>query len=359
MPSLLSYTDNITTTKRKMRSPIILLCSALVSSVYAADVIDPNTFESIWQQNNQHNLIKRYHERNETINLDQLSSWYLDIDSAPNKTITTSAGDYDAIFSRMGIHYQSPQWLFLIDWLSVIPQPQTAEGFFYGDSVIAYTWHQTDSPDHLTLGINNRTIPRSTEVGGQTVFNYTSNASQDDISVFFQLNISGINLGTYYSNDNGVDNTSLYLPIFRTDRHTLSSTLIRHPTVTTTSDSHTQFELDYRFQHRDHLLQTVAGYQQNDVIENGLNQLYLNYRTKLGHSLYLITGLYYRQDLLLDKTTQGEKLGLEIPVGSFDIDGSNIVFGIYYRRNAYGDFKAMVLEDEPIFSFNMHAYLPH
>ena len=210
---------------RVMKEVCIAVSLLMCFPVSSATVIDPLSFEQIWLINNQRNLIKRYHYFNRQVQSSGDAVYLIGIDAASDKVIETSDGRKDALLSRMNIHYQSKQYLFLIDWFSAIPQPQTTEGFYYGDLVAAYTWQYEGNNSYLTLGLRQKSAPRTVIVNSQLVFNATDDASDQDNSVFIHYNYQGYDFGSYYSDENKLDALSFYMPLAEFDDQKLSSTL--------------------------------------------------------------------------------------------------------------------------------------
>jgi hypothetical protein len=318
----------------------------------AATPIGPNEFEQIWLLNNQRNLIARYHQRAEQFRQDERPLFRLDIDAAPNQTILTSVGPMDAILDRIGLHYQSPKYLILVDWLSLIPQPQTTEGYTYGDAVLGRSW-LFDNKTRLTLGIRMQTSPNTTQSGGQTVFKVTDNASHDTLGGFAHVTYGNWDFGTYYSRRDANQANTLKYSFADTDTHDLYGTLTNLrgiPERNISSRNELAMNLRELFsQHevRGNVTITFAGGDTGTRLSNA----FITYLSPDIRGFRFSAGVYHTYLIDSNESLAGAKLGMEY---RFVMEGDMTV-GAYLRKNAIGDIDAMVLKDEPVYSFTMSA----
>jgi len=318
----------------------------------AATVIDPVSFEQIWLQNNQRNVFKRYHYYNEQVQSGLKTLYLIGIDAAPDKTIKTSAGDKEALISRMNIHYQSQNYLFLIDWFSAIPQPQDTEGFTYGDLIVGRTWHYQSNNSYLTLGLRQVSRPRSIVVNSERVFNATNDASEETYSVFFHYNYHGYDLGTYYSEDNQLDAVDFYIPISRSENQSISSTIYYYSS-NPEADLSSRYEvsLDHALVHKEHSFRSgaiVTFLQDTDT--SYVSNVFTNYTSPAFSGVRLVAGAYY-SDIENEQSLAGAKLGLIWNTGSRE----NIQLSFSVQKNAIGDFNALIIRDEPILTFTVSS----
>ena len=207
------------------KSVLAVLLLFIPCAVFSETVMDPISFEQIWIQNNQRNLFKRYHYYNQQVQTTGESVYLFGVDAAPDSTIKTSDGDQNALLSRMHFHFQNEQYLFLVGWFSAIPQPHTTEGFTYGDLVAGYTWHNDERDAYLTLGLRQKSTPRSIVVNSETVFNAVSDASEEEYSLFIHFNYQGYDFGSFYSENNELEAASFNIPLVAFDQHTFTSTI--------------------------------------------------------------------------------------------------------------------------------------
>jgi len=335
-----------------MRFDILLVAILLPTLAYGATTLGPDDFEQIWLLNNQRNLIKRYQQRTEQYLEEQQDSYSLDIDATANQNINTSAGVKDAILDRMGLHYQSEHTLFLIDWLSLIPQPQTTEGFTYGDTVLGYSWQQNEDL-RLTLGARLQSTPRTVDIAGTTVFNFSDNATRDQLGGFAHINYLGWDFGSYYSSQTGNQANSIYFPFIKTDNHRLSSALTYLAGASDLGISpRYELSLDDSYRLPDSLIQsglTIASLTSPST--TSLSNAYLLYDSSLGGGLHTSAGLFYTYLPDSDETLPGAKLGISYVMqvqGEFSM-------ALFVRQNAFGDINALVVKNEPVFSFNISA----
>lgn len=317
----------------------------------AATVIGPAEFEQVWWLNNQRNIIERYHQRAGILRPDNQPLFQIDIDSTSNQTIRTSAGDLEATMSRMGIHVQNSDYLFLIDWLSLIPQPQTTEGFTYGDLVLARSW-QHDEKLGYTLGGRMQTRPKTVQSGGQAVFNLTDNASSDSFGGFAHISYGDWDFGTYYSQRDGSQANALKLRMIDDENRTLTGTIARLGGVPERNISpRNELSLYLREQIMPHDFRfgvTAAALSGGGKTE--LSNAFLTYHAPIHLHFRVSSGLYYTRLLDSGETLRGGKLGLEY---FLDEQGFPINLGFFVRRNAFGDIDAMVVRDEPVYSFQI------
>ncbi len=336
--------------QRVVIASLAIMLSVFFSPAWAQPVLSPEDFERIWLLNNQRNLIKRYQQHNQLFQQNKTPYMSMDIDAADNKTIRTTAGDSEAILDRMSIYYQDPNYLFLIDWLSLIPQPQTTEGFTYGDTVLGYTWHKTKN-SQLTMGGRLQSTPKTAIINNETVFNLTENATSDDLSGFIHLNYDGWDFGTYYSDENGTQATAFNIPIYKTSTQKMSAGLTYlggAPDI----DIAPRYELsiDHSFllqQHKIRSSLTVTSLSGENNTD--LSNAYLQYTSPTNNSIRYSAGLFYYYDLENNERLPGAKLGVEYILQSQD----ELSIGFFIRKNAFGDIDAMMVKDEPVISFNL------
>lgn len=318
---------------------------------HAATVIGPAEFEQIWLLNNQRNVIARYHQRTERFRRDLRPLWLMDIDSSTNQTIRTSAGDTEAIMDRIGIHYQDPNYLVLIDWLSLIPQPQTTEGFTYGDTVLGRSWQRGEKLG-FTLGGRLQTKPKSMQSGGQAVFNLTNNASSDSLGGFAHLNYGDWDLGSYYSRQDGNQANALQFIIVDSDTRGLSSTLAY---LRGAPDRKIATRYELALNHREQIsLHEVRGgitVSLSGAKKTAVSNAYLIYHSPDAPGFRYSAGLFHTYLTDTNESLTGARLGMEY---RFELD-SEVGLGLFVRKNAFGDIDAMVVKNEPVFSFTLHA----
>jgi hypothetical protein len=318
----------------------------------AATPIGPDEFEQIWLLSNQRNLIARYHQRAEQFRQDERPLFRLDIDAAPNQSILTSDGPMDAILDRIGLHYQSPKYLFLVDWLSLIPQPQTTEGYTYGDAVLGRSW-LFENKVRLTLGIRMQTSPNTVQSGGQTVFNVTDNASHDTLGGFAHFNYGNWDLGTYYSRRDSNQANSLKYSFAEADTRDLYGTITNlrgFPERNIASRNELALNLrELISQHEVRANLTVASASGDAQVR--LSNAYISYLSPEFRGFRFSGGVYHTYLIDSKESLAGAKLGMEY---RFVMEGDMTV-GAYVRKNAFGDIDAMVLKDKPVYSFTMAA----
>lgn len=332
------------------------LLSAIVLQLpaygHAATVIGPVEFEQIWLLGNQRNVIARYHQRTERFRRDQRPLWLMDIDSSANQTIRTSAGDMEAIMDRIGIHYQDPNYLVLIDWLSLIPQPQTTEGFTYGDTVLGRSWQRGEKLS-FTLGGRLQTRPKTMQSGGQTVFSLTDNASSDSLGGFAHVNYGEWDFGSYYSRQDGNQANTLQLIILDTDTRGLSGTLAYlHGAPDRSIAARYELALNHREQISLHELRgglTVATLSGGN--KTAVSNAYLTYHSPDTPGFRFTGGLLHTYLIDSNESLPGAKLGIEY---RFELEGE-VSIGLFVQKNAFGDVDAMVVKNEPVFSFTLHG----
>ena len=316
----------------------------------AATPIGPNEFEQIWLLNNQRNLIARYQQRTEQFRLDRRPLYHLDIDDTSNQTIVTSSGNMDAILDRIGIHYQSTNYLMLVDWLSLIPQPQTTEGFTYGDAVLGRSW-QIDDKLGFTLGLRMQTTPKTTQSGGQTVFNLTDNASHDTLGGFAHINYGDWDFGSYYSRQDTNKANTLKYTILNADTRGLYGTLTNlHGDPGRNIASRNELAVNLREKLSLHELRgNITFVSPGGGRDAKVSNAYLTYQSPDRLGFRFIGGLYHTYLIDTSETLTGAKLGIEY---KFEMNGE-ATFGFYLRKNAFGDIDAMVVKDQPVFSFTI------
>jgi len=332
-----------------MRLLFLLLVPA---NSHAAGVIGPVEFERIWLLNNQRNLMARYHQRTEIFRRDQQPLWYLDIDYAPRQIIRTSAGDMEAILDRLGFYYQDADYLFLFDWLSLIPQPQTTEGFTYGDTIAARNW-QVGEDYRLTLGVRLQNSPKSIQLGGQTVFNLTDNASSDTLGGFLHLNYGDWDFGSYYSRRDGNQANSLNLSIIDSESRSVSTTLsYLGGAVERGIAARYELSLNHRELISQHELRsgiTFAALRREN--KSAVSNAYLLYSSPKAYGFRFSGGLFHTRLIEADETLNGAKLGVEYSFGGEE----PVNVGYFIRKNAFGDIDAMVVKDEIVHSFTFFS----
>lgn len=320
----------------------------------ADNIVDPVSFEQIWLQNNQRNIFRRYHYYNEQVQRENMNLYLIGVDAAPDRTISTSEGDREALISRLNIHYQSPQYLFLIDWLSAIPQPQTTEGFTYGDLIAARTWQFENDNAYLTFGVRQVSTPRSIVVDSERVFNAVDDATEETYSIFIHYNYHGYNLGTYYTEDRQIDALDFHIPLLMSDTQTISSTVYYYEARNEANLSERyEISLDYAALIGVHDIRSgiVATYlEDSDTFY--VSNIFIHYTFPVSASFNVITGAYY-SDIENEQTLPGGKLGLTWKPD--DIDDIQLSFSI--QKNAIGDFNALIIRDEPVFSFTLSSII--
>lgn len=332
---------------------IVTALLLLISLQCAADtIIDPVSFEQIWLQNNQRNIIKRYHYYNEQVQRTSKSLYLIGIDAAPDRTIKTSDGNQEALISRMNIHYQSQTYLFLIDWFSAIPQPQTTEGFTYGDLIAARTWHFQASSSYLTLGLRQVSTPRSIVVNSEVVFNAVNDATEETYSAFVHYNYHGYDFGTYYSEDSKLDAVSFYIPISKSDKQILSSTIYYYgENIDADLSERYEISLDHTLLHNNHSFRSgvIAAFLQNTDTYY-VSNVFTNYTSPAYSGIKILAGAYY-SDIENEERLGGGKIGLVWRPE--DMENFQMSFSV--QKNAIGDFNALIIRDEPVLSFTLSS----
>ena len=336
---------------KKITLTILLFIISL--PCFTETTIDPIGFEQIWLQNNQRNLYKRYYYYNEQVRVDSGDFFLIGIDAAPNKTITTSDGDKEALITRLNAYYQTPNYLFLIDWFSAIPQPQTTEGFTYGDLVIGHTWRNQDNSYYLTLGLRQKSTPRTATVNSETVFNAVTDATNEEYSAFFHFNYHGFDLGTYYSEDNELESTAFYMPISKSDNYSLSATLSYYGDIPESLLSERyEVSFDNVFTKADHDIRSgIIAAMVPDLDKVDISNIYINYTSPSKFNISLVGGLYYYRDIENKENLPGAKLGLTWRPDTPE----NIQLSFSVQQNAFGDINAIIIRDEPIFTFTLSS----
>lgn len=322
----------------------------------AGTSIDPVSFEQIWLLNNQRNIFERYQFYNQQVHREQQSLYLISVDAAPDKVVKTSDGEHDALISRMNIHYQSPQYLFLIDWFSAIPQPQTTEGFTYGDLIIARSWQFDNNNSYFTFGLRQLSTPRSVVVNSERVFNATDDASKESYSIFLHYNYQAYNLGTYYSEDNQLEAIDLFIPLSKSGTQSLSSKLYYyHANPAADLSERYEISLDHGLLINEHRFRSgVIVSRLADTGKVYVSNIFTNYSSPSYSVLNLIAGAYYANIENKDKLP-GAKLGVIWQnVGMEDIQMSFTM-----RQNAIGDFNALIIRDEPIFTFTLSSKIDY
>lgn len=337
-----------------MKRTILTILLYLMSlSGFAASVITPVEFEQIWLLNNQRNLFQRYYYYNEQVQVESKSLYLLGLDAAPDKTILTSVGEKDALISRMNIYYQSPKYLFLIDWFSAIPQPQDTEGFVYGDFIVGRTWQFPEKQSYLTLGLRQKATPRTVIVNSEIVFDGGSDATAVEYSLFFHFNYHGYDFGSYYSEDNELEATAFNMPLFKSDEYSLTSTIYYYRDVPEINLSERyEVALDYEMLWAEHeIMSGVVFAVVPGRDKNQFSNLFVNYQSPSHSGFRWLGGLYYYRDIENEENLPGGKLGFmwESP------GAEKYTFTISVQQNALGDFNALIVRDEPIFSFTLSA----
>lgn len=276
----------------------------------------------------------------------------MDIDTSANQTIRTSAGDMEAIMDRIGIHYQDPSYLVLIDWLSLIPQPQTTEGFTYGDTVLGYSWQRGEKIS-FTLGGRLQTKPEATQAGGQTVFNLTNNASSDSLGGFAHFNYGDWDFGSYYSRQDGNQANALQFIIIDSDTRGLSSSLAY---LSGAPERNIAARYELALNHREQISQhdlrggiTVSSL--SGANKTAVSNAYLIYLSPDTPGFRFSGGLFHTYLMDANESLSGAKLGIEY---RFELDGG-LSIGLFVRKNAFGDIDAMVVKNELVYSFTLHA----
>ena len=315
--------------------------------------IDPISFEHIWLQNNQRNLFTRYREYNDQVQATSEGVYLLGFDAAPDKKILTSEGEKNALISRMNIHYQDKKYLLLIDWFSAIPQPQETEGFTYGDLILGYTFRRDASDSYLTLGLRQKSTPRSVVVNSQVVFNATSDATREDYSVFVHAHYHDYDVGTYFSKNNELDAMSFDIPIAKNDRHSLTST-VSYFNENPDANLYKRYELSIENTSRlgEQIVRAGAvAASVPDLNKNNISNVFAEYTSSGLLRLKFIGGLYYYNDIENNDRLNGGKIGL-----LWKPEQEAFQLGFSLQRNAIGDFNALIVRNEPVFSFKLTTW---
>lgn len=325
----------------------------LPATGFSTTTIDPIDFEQFWLQNNQRNLYKRYQYYNEQAQQDHENLYLLGLDAAPDKRIKTSEGVKDALLSRLFILYQSQEYLLLIDWFSAIPQPQTTEGFTYGDLVLGKTWRYPERNSYLTLGLRQKSTPRSIMVNSETVFNAVSDATKEEYSVYFHVNYHGYDLGTYYSETSKLESAAFHIPISKSDERSLTSTVYYYRAIPDLGISkHFELSLDHSFNNAAYGLRSgmIIGLFP-DLNKADIINLFTNYVSPFFSAFRFTGGLFYYFDMDNGESLPGAKLGIAWHPESPE----NTSIGLSIQQNAIGDFNSLVIRNEPILSFTLSA----
>lgn len=331
---------------------LVVILALSASFAHAASSVGPVEFEQLWLLNNQRNLAIRYQQHEELMRKDPRPYYLIGVDSTANQTIRTSAGDRDAILSRLGMHFQNDEYLFMLDWLSLIPQPQTTEGFTYGDMVLARSW-QFDEGLGLTVGGRVQTRPNTTQVGGQTVFNLTDNASHDTVGGFVHFRYGAWDLGSYYSQKDGNQADTIEYTVLDTEARRLSTTF-SHLSGLAQRNIPSRNELGFNLKEYLYGQEMQAGVTASSINgsgRTGVGNAFLAYRHVSDNGLRYSGGLYHTRIMESDESLSGFKLGLEY---IFELHGE-VSAGIFLRRNAIGDIDAMAIRDENVFSFRLQG----
>lgn len=325
---------------------------------HAKSIISPADFEQFWFHNNQRNLFKRYYYYNDQIEHGLDSLYLIGADAAPDVKIRTSEGVKDALMGRLNIHYQSRKYLFLIDWFSVIPQPQETEGFTYGDLILGHTWQFKSNNSYFTLGLRQKSIPRTVMLNSETVFEVTSDATKEDYSGFFHFNYHGFDLGTYYSENNQLEAVAFHMPITATGSHTLSSTIAYYGEIPDINlNTRYEVSLDHIFEQSEHNLRSgMTCSLLPGSNEYGVSNIYSNYTSPSLYDISLIAGLYFYRDIENDENFPGARVGLVWQTGSQE---NNIRISFAVQQNAVGDIYALIIPDEPIMVFTLSSGLEY
>ena len=337
-----------------MKSIILTTLLFLIPlSGYPSTTIDPIDFERIWLQNNQRNLYKRYQYYNQQVQNSREYIYLLGLDAAPDKRIKTSDGIKDALLSRLYIHYQSLEYVFVIDWFSAIPQPQTTEGFTYGDLVLGKTWRYEDRNSYLTLGLRQKSTPRTIVVGSETVFNAVNDATEEEYSVFFHFNYHGYDLGTYFSDSSKLESAAFHIPISKSDNRSLTSSVSYYGSVPDIGISkHFELAIDYAFNNDIYILRSgmIMGLYP-ELNKADLINLYANYISPDLSGISFLAGAFYYFDIENVERLPGAKLGF---VWRQD-ELNTLRIGLSVQQNAIGDFNSLVVRDEPILTFTLSS----
>ncbi|MBU1215078.1 MAG: hypothetical protein KKF58_01180 [Gammaproteobacteria bacterium] len=335
-----------------VRISLLALLCLFTNSVQAATSVGPVEFEQLWLLNYQRNLAARYQQHSDLMRKDPRPFYLIGLDSSVNQTIRTSAGDRDATLSRMNLHFQNDDYLFMLDWLSLIPQPQSTEGFTYGDMVLARSW-QIDDRLGLTLGGRMQTRPNTTQVVGQTAFNLSDNASHDTVGGFVHLRYGAWNLGSYYSSQDGNQANMLEFTVIDTEARRLSATF-SHLTGLAERNIPSRNELGFNLKEDLDGQEMQVGATASSINgsgRTGLGNAFLAYRYAAESGFRYSGGLYHTRIMESDENLRGFKLGLEYV---FELQGEASV-GIFLRKNAMGDIDAMAIRDENVFSFRLQG----
>jgi len=279
----------------------------------------------------------------------------LGLDAAPDKRIKTSDGIKDALLSRLYIHYQSLEYVFVIDWFSAIPQPQTTEGFTYGDLVLGKTWRYEDRNSYLTLGLRQKSIPRTIVVGFETVFNAVNDATEEEYSVFLHFNYHGYDLGSYFSDSSKLESAAFHIPISKSDNRSLTSSVSYYGAVPDIGISkHFEFAIDHAFNNDIYTLRSgmIMGVFP-DLNKTDIINLYANYVSPDFSGIRILAGAFYYFDVESAERLPGAKLGFEWHQDELN----RLRIGVSVQQNAIGDFNSLVVRDEPILTFTLSAGL--
>ena len=258
-------------------------------------------------------------------------------------------------YQEYDIHYQGQSFLFLVDWFSAIPQPQETEGFSYGDLVLAHTWRYVDADSYLTLGLRQKSTPRSIEINSETVFNATSDATEEEYSLFFHFNYHGYDFGSFYSEDNELEAASFYMPLADIDKHLFSST-ISYFKESPDAELEKRYEvsLEHEYAWSQYQLRSgLVGAFLPDVSEQDIGNVFVDLILSELSGMRFVAGLYYYKDIENNESLPGAKLGIGWSHGGSE----DIQFNISIQQNALGDFHALVIRDEPVLSFTITGWL--
>lgn len=72
---------------------------------------------------------------------------------------------------------------------------------------------------------------------------------------------------------------------------------------------------------------------------------------KINRGFSYTAGLYFTRLIDTGETLRGGKLGVEYKI---KLDG-DFSMGLYARKNAFGDIDAMVVRNEPVYSFRLQG----
>jgi hypothetical protein len=191
------------------------------------------------------------------------------------------------------------------------------------------------------------------KLGGTRVFNLSDNASRDQLGGFAHINYLGWDFGSYYSSQTGNQANSIYFPFIKTGSHQLGGTLTYLAGSSDLSISpRYELSLDDHYRYSQSVIQsglTMAALSNPSI--TALSNAYLLYDRSMGDGLKTSAGVFYTYLPDSEESLPGAKLGIKYVMqmqGEFSM-------AFFVRQNAFGDINALVVKNEPVFSFNISA----